>query len=204
MGPSSPTGPVSHPGRMRHQRNLNSNLVIIHPSTFHECTQQVSPPRIFRPNLCRYKYLLANFILPSPPSRTHPGDTISWLTNRIIAAPNPSIFRRTREHQAAGDDDTSPPVDGTGLPVKGKGGWAAGPEGPHPRINTRDLALHNNSALKIMKQDQLINKIKCFSTTTFKQRNLTLRLTKGKDKAYNDRKNYFCQNTKSIKSIDLT
>ena len=40
---------------------------------------------------------------------------------------------------------------------------------------------------------QLINNIKCLSTTTFKQQNLPLRLTKELDITYNDQNIKFCK-----------
>ena len=59
----------------------------------------------------------------------------------MITAPNPSIIRRTRERPAAGDEDTSPPVNGIGYPVKGRSGRASVPEVPRPHINTRVASL---------------------------------------------------------------
>ena len=62
--------------------------------------------------------------------------------NRIIAAPHPSLIRRTCKLPTAGNEDTSPHVNGTGLPDKGRIRRAAGPEVPCPHINTRAPALH--------------------------------------------------------------
>ena len=142
MGPSSPNGPASHPGNKGHQRNLDSDLATIHPSPFPECTKCNTPTSRLRPNLCRSQYLLTPLLYPSPPSRTHPGNTRSWLNNNIIAALHPSLIRRSCKNLAAGDKDTFPPVDITGLPVKVRSGRSARPEVPRPHTNTISPALN--------------------------------------------------------------
>ena len=97
MGPSYPNGPSSHPIGDLHQRNLNCNLSVIHPSPFPECKKRDSPTRRLRPNLHRSQYLLSHLILPSPTSITHPGDTRVRRTNRIIAAPQPYLIHRSHK-----------------------------------------------------------------------------------------------------------
>ena len=77
MGLYSLNGPESHPGGHSHQRNLDSNLTVIHPSTFLECKKHVRPTSRVRPNLSRAQYLLTHFLFPIPPSRTHLGDSRS-------------------------------------------------------------------------------------------------------------------------------
>ena len=77
MGPSSPNNLVSHPGDERHQQKLDYDLAVIKLSPFAECTERKIPPSRFRPNIHRGKSLLTKFLLPSPPSRTHPGNTRS-------------------------------------------------------------------------------------------------------------------------------
>ena len=134
MRPYPPKGPESHPGGKHHQVNLNSNLTAIHPSLFPELKERDSPPIRLCPNLHMEQSLLTNLIFSIPPSKKHLGNTRPGRANRIIAAPNPSIFHRTCERPAAGNDDTSYPVDGIGLPVKGGSGQAAGPEVSHPQI----------------------------------------------------------------------
>ena len=89
------------------------------------------------------QYILTNLHLTRLPSRAHTGDTRSWRTNRIIAAPNPYIFHRTRECPALGNEDKSTPANETESPIKGISGRAAGPEVPYPCINTRATELHN-------------------------------------------------------------
>ena len=135
MVPSPPNIPASHPVGELHQRNLYSNLAATHPSPLIERKERDIPPRILTPELFREQYLLTNLLLQSPPSSKNTGNTRPGRANRIIATPNPSIFRRNRECPAAGKDDTSPLVDGTGSPIKGGSGRDDGPEVPHPHIN---------------------------------------------------------------------
>ena len=87
---------------------------------------------------------MPNFFSQSPPSRTHPGNTISWRTNSIIAAPRPSLICSSHKRPATGDEDTSPPVDGKVSPVKGRSGRATGPKGTRPHNNARALALNKD------------------------------------------------------------
>ena len=141
MGPYSSNGPVSHPGGELHQRNLDSDIAGIHHSPFPERTERYSTTSRLRLNLRGEQSLLTPLLFPRNPSSTHNSHTRSWHTNRIISAPNPYLIRRSRECPVEGDDDTSPPGDGTGSPIKGKSGRDAVPEGTHPYNNTRDTEI---------------------------------------------------------------
>ena len=48
----------------------------------------------------------------------HPCHPRPGCTDRTIASPEPSIFCRTRECPSAGNEDPSPPTNGTGLLIK--------------------------------------------------------------------------------------
>ena len=142
MGLSPPNGSASHPGNYRHQRNLHSDFAATHPPPFPERKERNIPPSRLRPELRRKKSLPTNLLMPSPPSRAHPGDSRPGRANRIIAAPNPSIFLRTRKCPAAGNEDKSSPGDGAVWPVKERSGRSAGPEVPRNCVNPRSQALN--------------------------------------------------------------
>ena len=59
-----------------------------------------------------------------------------------IAAPKPSISRRTRKQPTMGNWDTRPPVNGTGPPVKRISGRDDRPEGTRPHVNPRAQELY--------------------------------------------------------------
>ena len=93
-------------------------------------------------DLRREKYLSPYLFMTSPPPRAHPGHYRPGRADITIDATYPSIFRRTLKLPAAGDEDTSPPVYGTGSPVKRGSRRASGPEGPHPSVYPRYQALN--------------------------------------------------------------
>ena len=127
----------SHTRGKRHHQDLHTNLAASHHPPLpqrKECDG--SPGRLFA-NLRREHYLLAHLLLPGPPPRAHPGHSRSGHTDGNFSPPHPSIFRRTSERPAAGDEDPSPPVHGAGSHVKGGSNGATGTEGSRAHVDSR-------------------------------------------------------------------
>ena len=140
MGPSPTNGSARHPGGERCHQKLHSDLATSHNPPLPQRKECDSPPGRFPPSLRREEYLFPHLLLSGPPQRAHTGHPRPGRTDRTFTYPNPSIFHRTRKCLAAGNENPSPPVHGTGSPIKGSGGRAAGPEGPCPHVNTRSAS----------------------------------------------------------------
>ena len=177
--PSSSNGPAIHTGRKLHQWNLDSKLAAIHPSPFSECTKHDSPTNRLRPNLRRLQSLLSHFLFPSPYSRTHPGDTRFWRTDRIIAAPHSSLILRSRKRTAARNKDTSPPVYGTGYACQRKkrvSFWTTGSTSSHQNKSsvTPQGFLPSSQATPCLKRSHYTSWWRCGRITlTALSRNMT-------------------------------
>ena len=141
MGPSPTNSPARHPGGKRYHQNLHSDLTASHNPPLPQREECDGPPGPFSPNLRGGQYLFAHLLLPVPPPRTHTGHPRPRRSDGTFASPNPPIFRSTRKHPAAGNENPIPPVHGTILPIKRRGGRATGTDGPSPHVNTRAASL---------------------------------------------------------------
>ena len=142
MGPSPTDGPAHHPDGKRYQQNLRSDLAVSHNPSLPQREERNGPPNRLFPDLRRGKSLIIHLLLLGPPPRAHPGNPRPGLADGNIASPDPSIFRGTRERPAAGNEDQSPPVNGTRLLIKRRSGQATVTEGPRPRVHIRAATLN--------------------------------------------------------------
>ena len=139
MGPSPTNGLARHPGDEHYQQNLHSDLATSHNPPLPQSEERGGPQRHFPPNLRREQFLLTHLLLSGHPLRAHPGHYRSGHAGGNFASPNSSTFRRTRERPSSGNEDPSPPLNGTGLLIKIRSGQDTGPEVPRPRVHTRSV-----------------------------------------------------------------